>query len=96
MKSQVNITSNNWTQEIVQALRYVYKNHSNPGYPKPGCTLTLERDGAVVTSINGLAKLDKTVQESLDTNLVALYNDNIGQQIRVTLLSTDKIYLTEE
>lgn len=96
MKTQVNITSNNWTQEIVQALRYVYKNHSNPGYPKTGCTLTLERDNAVITPVNGLAKLDRTIQESLDSNLVALYNDNIGQQIRVPLLSTDKIYLTEE
>ena len=95
MKTQINVTSNNWTQEIVQALRYVYRDHENPGHLRTGCTLTLERENGFTMSVSGISKLDKTIQENLDTNLVVIYNNEVGQQTRVTLLPTDKIYLTQ-
>ena len=95
MKTQVNITSNNWTQEIVQALHYVYRDHENPGHLKTGCTLTLERESESVMPVSGLVKLNKNIQENLDTNLVVVYNNEVGQQTRMTLLPTDKIYLTQ-
>jgi hypothetical protein len=95
MKTQINVTSNNWTQEIVQALRYVYRDHENPGHLRTGCTLTLERENGFTMPVSGLSKLDKTIEENLDTNLVIIYNNEMGEQTRVDLLPTDKIYLTQ-
>lgn len=95
MKTQINVTSNNWTDEIVQALRYVYKDHENPGYLRAGCTLTLERENGLTMPVSGISKLDKTIEENLDTNLVIIYNNETGEQTRVNLLPTDKIYLTQ-
>ena len=95
MKTQINVTSNNWTQEIVQALRYVYRDHENPGHLRTGCKLTLERENGLTMPVSGLSKLDKTIKENLDTNLVIIYNNEMGEQTRVDLLLTDKIYLTQ-
>jgi hypothetical protein len=101
MKTQINITENNWFQDILTAVRYVYTGHEEAdGLMRPNYTLTLEREGEPVKYITGLTWKDFTLTEPEKNNisniLIGFINtpdDIIFGRSYTELLISDKIYL---
>lgn len=100
MKTLVNITENNWFEDIRKAVFYVYTGHGADGFLREGFTLTLERDNEQPKYITGLRWIDPslplTERNHID-NILLGYINNVneiqGGRLYTSLLSTDKIYL---
>jgi hypothetical protein len=100
MKTLVNITENNWFQDIRTAVRYVYTGHGADGLMRDNCALTLERNGEPVKYITGLTWKNFTLIEPDKNNisniLLGFINapeDILSGRLYTELLITDKIYL---
>lgn len=103
MKTLVNVTENNWFEEIMQAVRFVYTGHGLDGFPRENHTLTLERDNEPVKYVTGLRWKNYILtgpDKNNITNLVVGYienkNDIIGNRLYTDLLPTDKIYISND
>lgn len=100
MKTLVNITENNWFQEIQQAVFFLYTGHGIDGFPRSGYSLVLERRGEEDKLITGLRwkNKDLPLPEKNDINNIVIgyinnVNEIVGRRLYTDLLPTDKIYL---
>ena len=103
MKTLVNVTENNWFEEIMQAVRYIYTGHSLDGFPRENYSLTLERDNEPVKYVTGLRWKDNNLtgsQKNEISNILVGYINNkediIGSRLYTDLLPSDKIYICND
>jgi hypothetical protein len=101
MKTLINVTENNWFEEIMQAVRFIYTGHTLDGFPRDGHSLILERENEPVKYVTGLRWKDNTLigpqKNEINNILVGYINqkeDILGGRLYTDLLSTDKIYIS--
>jgi hypothetical protein len=100
MKTLINVTENNWFEEIMQAVRFIYTGHTLDGFPRDGHSLILERENEPVKYVTGLRWKDNNLtgfQKNDITNILVGYinqkEDILGGRLYTNLFFTDKIYI---